>query len=336
LQVDEARALCQKALMVSGASEKNGAITADALVRAEADGQRGHGLSRVPSYAAQVIAGKVNGQAEPSIEDVKPGLFRVDAGNGFAYPAIKRALSELSSRASELGIAAAAIYRSHHFGVAGHPCEDMARQGLITFVYGNTPKAIAPYGAKKTVLGTNPVAFGAPLDRDPLVIDFALSVVARGKINAAKQAGKTIPKGWALGPDGKSTTNPEIALEGSMMPIGGVKGAALALMIEVMSACLAGSALSAEAPSLFDGDGKPPNLGQVILAIDAESLSGGMFAERMRDLAAIYDELDGARFPGSGRLKQRAKSNEQGLDVPVVLLEEIKALLADSCKDSHY
>lgn len=330
LQIEEARTLCRNAFIASGASEDNAEITSDALIRAEADGQRGHGLSRVPSYSAQVKTGKVNGQAEPLIEDVKPGLFRVNADYGFAYPAIKLALPELSRRTKDLGIAAAAIYRSHHFGVAGHPCEDLAGQGLITFVYGNTPKAIAPFGAKEKVLGTNPVAFGAPLGEslssDPLVIDFALSVVARGKINAAKQAGKAIPEGWAFSPDGQSTTDPETALAGSMAPIGGVKGAALALMIEVMSACLVGSALSAEAPSLFEGDGEPPNLGQVILAIDAESLSNGMFAGRINDLAAIYSELDGARFPGTGRLRQRLKSEEQGVEVPISLIDEIRAL----------
>jgi (2R)-3-sulfolactate dehydrogenase (NADP+) len=325
--IEEARSLCCGAFIAAGASAHNAAVTAGALVRAEADGQRGHGLSRVPSYAAQVKTGKVDGRVQPRLEDARPGLFRVDAGHGFAYPAIQLALPELTSRARALGIAAAAVYRSHHFGVAGHHCEDLARQGLIAFVYGNTPKAIAPFGAREKVLGTNPVAFAAPYEPDPLVIDFALSVVARGKINAARQAGKSIPEGWALGPDGVATTDPEIALQGSMLPIGGVKGAALALMIEVMSACLAGSALSAEAPSLFDGEGDPPSLGQVILAIDAQALSGGRFAGRIRDLAALYAELEGARFPGTGRLGQRQRSEERGLEVPVSLIEEIRALL---------
>jgi len=326
IQIDEARDLCCRALMGVGASKDNALITADALVRAETDGQHGHGLSRVPSYAAQVKTGKVNGRAHPEVENVKPGLFRVDADCGFAYPAFKLALPELARRTKKLGIAAAAIYRSHHFGVAGHPCEDLARQGLIAFVYGNTPKAIAPFGATQKVLGTNPIAFGAPLDDDPLVIDFALSVVARGKINAARQAGTTIPDGWALGPDGESTTDPGVALSGSMLPIGGAKGAALALLIEVMSACLAGAALSVEAPSLFEEAGEPPKLGQVILAVDAHTLSGGMFAERMRDLAEVYDELEGARFPGTGRLGKRSRSETQGVDVPVALMEEIRAL----------
>lgn len=315
------------AFMSAGAAEHNAGITARALVRAEADGQKGHGLSRVPSYAAQVESGKVNGSAQPAIENVRPGLFRVDAGYGFAYPALELALPELERRVKSQGIAAAAIYRSHHFGVAGHPCEDLARKGMVALIYGNTPKAIAPFGANQKVLGTNPVAFAAPQKGEPLVIDFALSVVARGKIMAARQAGSQIPQGWALGPDGEPTTDPETALQGSMVPIGGVKGAALALMIEVMSACLAGAALGVEAGSLFEADGPPPNLGQVLVAIDADALSGGSFAGRIEELAEIYESIEGARFPGLGRLQRRQVSHEKGLLVPSALLATINALL---------
>lgn len=326
ISIEQAFQRCYAALKNSGTAAVNARTTAEALVRAETDGQKGHGLSRVPSYAAQVRSGKVQGHATPQIVELKDGLFRVDAGFGFAYPAIKLALSELAPRTEKLGIAAAAIYHSHHFGVAGHPCEDLAKQGFIAFVYGNTPKAIAPFGARQKVLGTNPVAFAAPLEGDPLVIDFALSVVARGKIMAAKQAATEIPQGWALSPEGQPTTDPDTALAGSMVPVGGVKGAALALMIEIMSACLAGAALGIEASSLFEGEGDPPNLGQVIIAVDAQALSAGHFAGRIRDLTALYGTIEGARLPGLKRLENRQQALRHGLNVPAPLLEEIDAL----------
>jgi len=329
ITIDQAVECCCAALKNSGTPEDNARITAQALVRAESDGQKGHGFARVPSYAAQVRSGKVRGGAKPEIIDVKPGLFRIDAGFGFAYPAINLALSELAPRVRKFGIAAAAIYQSHHFGVAGHPCEDLARQGFIAFIYGNTPKAMAPFGASQKVLGTNPIAFAAPFEQDPLVIDFALSVVARGKIMAAKQGGTSIPEGWALGLDGTPTCDPETALAGSMVPIGGAKGAALALMIEIMSACLAGAALGTEAGSLLEGEGDSPNLGQVILAIDASSLSAGNFAGRIKDLAAVYETLEGARFPGLKRLENRAKARRDGLQIAEPLLAEINQLAQD-------
>ena len=326
LTKEQAMELSSCALAASGATQDNAVITAEALVRAEFDGQKGHGLSRVPSYCAQLRTGKVNGRAQPVLQRVKPGLLRIDASNGFAYPAIRLALPELGKRAKDLGIAAAAIYHSHHFGVAGHPCEDLAREGCIAFIYGNTPKAIAPFGAKEKVLGTNPIAFAAPGEEDPLVIDFAVSAVARGKIMAARQAGQNIPEGWALAPDGEPTTDPDTALQGSMVPIGGAKGAALALMVEVMSGCLAGAALSVEAGSLFEGVGDPPNLGQVLLAIDAQALSADAFGSRFKDLAAVYDRTEGARFPGLKRLQNRKAGAEQGVAVPAALVGEIKYL----------
>ncbi len=328
ISIDEAVELCCTALRKSGTSEDNARITAQALVRAESDGQKGHGLARVPSYAAQARSGKVQGRAKPEIRDVKPGLFRVDAGFGFAYPAINLVLSELPSRVRKLGIAAAAIYHSHHFGVAGHPCEDLAREGFIAFIYGNTPKAIAPFGRQGERCSVPiQIAFAAPFENDPLVIDFAMSVVARGKIMAAQKAGTQIPEGWALAPDGTPTSDPETALAGSMVPIGGVKGAALALMIEIMSACLAGAALGSEAGSLLEGEGDSPNLGQVILAIDASSLSAGNFAGRMRDLAAVYETLEGARFPGLKRLENRDKARKGGLQIAEPLMAEINQLV---------
>lgn len=326
VSIKEAFDICFQALTNSGTEEIAARDTAHALVRAEVDGQAGHGLSRIPSYAAQVQSGKVKGDARICLEGVRDGLFRINADHGFAYPAIRLAVGELALRAEKLGIAAAAIYHSHHFGVAGHPCEELARQGLVCFVYGNTPKAIAPFGAKEKILGTNPIAFAAPMTPDPLVIDFALSVVARGKIMAAQQTGSKIEKGWALTARGEPTTDPDLALAGSMLPIGGAKGAALALMVEVMSACLVGAAFGTEAGSLFEGEGAPPDLGQVIIALDAKALSAGQFASRIRQLKEVYEELAGARLPGTRRLQNRAMAAENGLSIPESLYDRILRL----------
>ena len=326
ITIDKAHQICQKALIRSGTKELTADIVAAALIRAEKDGQKGHGVSRIPSYAAQVQTGKIKGGALPVLEDVKPGLFRVNAHFGFAYPAIRLAIPELVLRAQKTGLAAAAIYHSHHFGVAGHHCEDLAEQGLVAFIYGNSPKALAPHGAKEKVLGTNPIAFAAPTEHEPLVIDMALSTVARGKILAARQTGSSIPEGWALDRDGKPTTDPEEAIQGSMMPIGGPKGAALALLVEVMSACLAGAALGVEASSLFEAEGAPPDLGQVILAIDPQPLSNDSFTEKMTALAEIYKSTEGARFPGTSRLNNRHRSTIDGLTIPESLLLEIQKL----------
>lgn len=326
LDIPSAEALVVAALVAADCAVDVAACVARALVRAEAEGQAGHGLSRVPFYAAQARVGKVRGQARPVLEDLRPGLFRVDAGHGFAYPAFQRALPELAARAKAQGIAACAITRSHHFGVAGHACEDLAAQGFVAFVYGNAPKSLAPWGAKEAVLGTNPIAFGAPMAGAPLVIDMAVTTVAKGKIMAAARDGRAIPEGWALDAEGRPTTDPVAGMAGSMAPMGGAKGAALSLMVEVMSACLVGAALGYEASSLFDDKDGPPNLGQSLIAVDAAALSRGAFDERIATLAGIYDRLDGARLPGTRRLEARERAAREGLDLPGALVDEIETL----------
>jgi (2R)-3-sulfolactate dehydrogenase (NADP+) len=327
LTLADAETLVRDALIASDTSAANAASVARALVRAEADGQRGHGLSRVPTYAAQARVGKIRGHATPIVEQAAPAALRADAAYGFAFPAFDLTIPLLADLAARTGIAAAAIRRSHHFGVAGHPCEALAERGLIAFVYGNSPKALAPHGATRPVLGTNPIAFAAPMaDGPPLVIDLAVTTVARGKILAAKEAGRQIPEGWALNSAGEPTTDPAAALLGSMAPIAGPKGAALALMVEVMSACLVGAAMGTEGSSLLNADGGPPDLGQSVIALDPQALSGGVYLSRMADLAAIYAATEGARLPGTTRLANRARAATEGLTLPASLLASIRAI----------
>ena len=323
----DATALCHAALVASNTSDENAAYVAEALVQAEADGHGGHGLSRIPSYTAQSRVGKVDGFAVPSLEVLRPAAIAVDAGHGFAFPAIALAIPDLAQRCRSQGIAAAVIRRSHHFGVAGHACEKLAAQGMIAFMFGNAPKSMAPWGAREPVLGTNPIAFAAPMaDGPPLVIDLATTSVVRGKILAARDLGEAIPEGWALDPDGNPTTDANLALQGTVAPMGGAKGAALGLMVEVMAACLTGSTLGADATSLFDDQGLPPDLGQTMLAIDAKALSGGMYTSRIAALAGIYHDLDGARLPGQRRLLAREKAAKEGLTIRSALLEQIKRI----------
>lgn len=326
LTLDEAHALCVAALIAADTSPENAQSVARALVSAEASGQSGHGLSRIPSYTSQSASGKVQGRARPTLTQLRPAVIRVDAGNGFAFPAFDLALPELATRAQTNGIAIGTIAHSHHFGVAGWHCERLAELGCIGFVYGNAPKSLAPWGSGTAVLGTSPIAFAAPGPDAPLVIDMATTAVTRGKILAAREIGEPIPEGWALGPDGQPTTDAATALKGTVAPMAGAKGAALALMVEVMSACLVGSALSAEASNLFDPEGPPPDLGQCILAIDAGIVSSGAFASRIADLIAIYDGLDDARLPGTRRLECRAKAARDGLQISSTLVEQIRGI----------
>lgn len=329
LSLEAAHALVKQALVQAGTSEANAESVAAALVAAEADGQRGHGLSRVAAYAAQVQCGKVDGQALPKVEVLSPAAVRIDAGAGFAFPALERAHKELRRMVSDSVVAVAGVHHSHHFGQAGYHVERLAEKGLVALMVGNSPAAMAPWGGNRGIFGTNPIAFAAPREgHPPLVIDLSLSKVARGKVMAAAKTGQRIPEGWAIDPEGKATTDPEAALAGTMIPMGDAKGAALALMVEVLSASLLGANHAFEASSFLDAEGPPPGTGQFLLAIDPRPLSGGSFARRLEVLIAALEAQPGARLPGSRRFELRARAAREGIAVPAVLLAEIRTLIA--------
>ncbi len=330
VDLNELRALCVRALVANRTANANAEQVAAALVAAEADGLKGHGLSRIPSYAAQARCGKVDGFAVPSLERVRPGAIRVDAGHGFAYPALSAAIEALNEAAADLGIAAAAVTRSHHFGAAGHHVERLAEAGLVALLFGNSPKAIAPWGGHVPLFGTNPIAFAAPRRGDPpLVIDLSLSKVARGRIMVAAQKGEPIPRGWALDETGEPTTDAQRALRGVMLPIGDAKGYALVLMVEILAAALTGSNFGFEASSFFDTDGPPPGVGQFCIAIAPDFYSDDRFADRLDGLIAAIGEQDHVRLPGERRLALRAKAQTEGVDVDPAVYAEIQSLAGD-------
>ena len=330
LTLADAEALCTRALAASNTSSANARSTAKALVRAEADGQHGHGLSRVPSYAAQAASRKVDGMATPTVERVAPALLRVDAASGFAYPAIDLVCESLPVVVRDTGVAAAAIHNSHHLGQAGAHAERLADDGLVAIVLTNSPKAITFWGGSQPMMGTNPIAFAAPRGAgEPLVIDMSLSKVARGKVLAAKRAGDAIPDSWALDAEGNATTDPEKAMHGSMLPIGDAKGAALVLMVEILTAALTGSQFGYEASSFFDAEGKPPHVGHLVIVFDPERTSGGSFGARIDDILGRIEETDGARIPGTSRLASRARAAAEGLEIPAALYAEINSIVDD-------
>lgn len=305
-----------------GCSPDNASSVARALVAAEADGLKGHGLSRIPTYLAMLATGKVDGKAVPTISSTASGVLSIDACDGYAYPAIDLAIRELPALARRQGIAVAAIRRSNHCGAAGHHVERLAREGLVALMFANTPAAIAPWGGRTAIFGTNPIAFAAPLEGvEPVVIDLSVSKVARGNILAAKQKKQSIPEGWALDADGHATTDADAALSGTMVPLGDAKGAALALMVEILSACLIGANRSKDATSFFDGKGPPPGVGQLMIVFDPAAFGNASFGASMTALAGSILSQDGPRLPGSRRIASRKKAVDDGLVIPNEVLE---------------
>ena len=327
LSFNEAHQLIETALRASRTSEHNAQSVASALVQAEMDGQKGHGFSRVPAYCGQAQSGKVNGFAKAKIKRAAPSILSVDACHGFAYPVFDQLIEDLPAIAESQGLVAASIFHSHHCGQAGFHVERLADKGLVALLVANTPKAIAPWGGQSGLFGTNPIAFATPVDgKAPLVIDLSLSKVARGKIMAASQRGEPIEEGLAFDKDGMPTTDASAALKGTMAAIGDAKGAALALMVEIMAAGLTGAKFSYEAGSFFTSDGEPPAVGQLLLAFDPVHFGGPAYTDRMAMLCETMLMQDGVRLPGQNKRAMREKAAAEGLSISAALLDQIRDL----------
>ncbi len=327
LSVDEAYALVEAALTASATSATNAVSVARALVGAELAGQGGHGLRRVPAYAAQARAGKVDGHAVPAAQRTRPGAVHIDAGHGFAYPALDLAVEELAAIVPAQGIAAAGIFRSHHAGVAGLAVEALAEKGLVALLFANAPAAMAPWGGRRALYGTDPIAFAAPVDGgEPIVVDVSLSKVARGKIMAAGQRGEAIPEGWAFDAEGRPTTDAQAALSGTMAPLGEAKGTALALMVELLVAGLTGANFGYEQSSFFDDHGPPPGTGQLMIAIDPGAFGGVRAMARFTEMADAIAVSGGARVPGRRRQELRVRLRRDGIPFDTALVDQIQRI----------
>ncbi|HUJ01036.1 MAG TPA: Ldh family oxidoreductase [Usitatibacter sp.] len=332
IRPEELERLMAAALVRSGASESMARSTARALVTAEMEGLASHGASRIPQYCAHVKNGRANGNAVPVIARDSRAACLVDARGGLAFEACGLAVREAMRRAREFGVAFVSVTNSNHFGVAAYHIEPLAEAGLVGIAFGNSPAAMPAWGGKRPLFGTNPIAAVFPRrSAPPLVVDVSLSAVARGKIMVAAREGREIPEGWAVDKDGRATTDAKAALEGSMLPAGGVKGAMLALTVELLACALSGAAFGFESDSFFTEEGKPTRIGQGFLAVDPGALAGReVFLDRVEALVAAMLESPQVRLPGARRQELREKARAAGIRVPDDLLARIRALAGET------
>jgi (2R)-3-sulfolactate dehydrogenase (NADP+) len=328
ISAEKLQTLATQALAHAGASPHAAACAARALVAADLQGIGSHGVSRIPLYAAHLRHRRVIGEAIPHIAHERKAACLIDAGNGMGYPACEMAITELIQRAREFGVAYVGITNSNHIGMTGHHLEPLAAAGLVSLVFSSSPAAMNAWGGKRPVFGTNPIAAAFPRKNAwPLIVDLSLSEVARGKVMLAAQEGKPIPPGWALDVNGKPTTDANAALKGSMLPAGGVKGAMLALMIEILTVALTGAAFAYEVDSFFAETGNMARLGQGFIAIDPGALTGNeTYLSRLDDLVATMLADEDVRLPGYRRFENRDAALSSGITIPDALFAQLTAL----------
>jgi (2R)-3-sulfolactate dehydrogenase (NADP+) len=316
--------LTARALKRAGASKALAQATAQALMAAEAEGLGGHGLSRVALYCQHLREGRANGKAKPRVIRRKGATALIDAGGGLAFLACAMAVKEAIARAGRLGVSFVGVTNSHHMGALAYHLAPIAQAGMVGLAFSISPAAINAWGGKRAFYGTNPVAAVFPrANAEPVVVDLSLTEVTRGKIMVYAKEGKPIPPGWAVDKDGNPTTDAKAALTGSLNAIGGVKGAALALMVELLCVGLTGAAFSFENDSYFE-PGNKPRIGHAILAIDPRALAGSeAYFSRLEVMITSMLRDEGVRLPGARRQKLTAAAREQGITIADQQLAEL-------------
>ncbi|MBT8767836.1 Ldh family oxidoreductase [Metapseudomonas boanensis] len=328
LSFNELRDLLASIFERHGTSAQVAATLADNCAAAQRDGSDSHGVFRIPGYLSSLGSGWVNGRAEPKVEDVAPSFVRVDAGGGFAQPALAAARELLLAKVRESGIALLAIRNSHHFAALWPDVEPFAREGLVALSFVNSMTSVVPHGGHSALFGTNPIAFAAPRGQgDPLVFDLATSAIANGDVQIAAREGKQLPEGFGVDAQGQPTRDPKAILDGgALLPFGGYKGSALSMMVELLAAALTGGNFSFE----FDWSGHPgaqtPWTGQLLILIDPDRGASRSFAERCETLIARMAEAGQDRQPGDRRYRQRARAEVEGIALPAGELAKLRAL----------
>lgn len=324
----ELQGLLQSIFQRHGCSAAVAGVLAHNCASAQRDGAHSHGVFRMPGYVSTLASGWVNGCAIPQVTDVAAGFVRVDAGGGFAQPALAAARAMLVEKARSAGIAVLAIHNSHHFAALWPDVEPFADEGLVALSVVNSMTCVVPHGARKPLFGTNPIAFAAPCaGHDPIVFDMATSAMAHGDVQIAARAGQQLPEGMGVDADGQPTTDPKAILEGgALLPFGGHKGSALSMMVELLAAALTGGHFSWEFDWASHPGAKTPWTGQLIIVIDPSKAEGDRFAQRSRELVEQMQAVGLSRMPGERRYREREIAQREGVVVTEVELQELKAL----------
>lgn len=301
VSLDKIEMLTRAALERHGAAGWVAGEVAHAVRKAEAVGNKICGLYYLESYCQQLQTGRVKGDVEPVVSRPKPGAVMVDAKFGFAQAAFARALPEAVKAVQECGVASLAVGHAHTCTALGYFTEQIAQAGYIGLGMTNASSIVAPPGGRTRVIGTNPVAFSVPDGKGGIGMQFdqSTTTVALGKITMAKAAGESIPEGWAVDAGGNPTTDPEAALKGSLVSMGGYKGWGFGLMAELLTAGLTASVTSRDVAALKTPEGAPHDLGQYYLLMDP-GMSGAFF-NRLEQVADAVALDEGARMPGQGR-----------------------------------
>ncbi|KAL2350161.1 putative malate/L-lactate dehydrogenase [Cryomyces antarcticus] len=325
-----ARTFVQAVLTGNGVPQENAAIVANCVVAADLRGVDTHGINRIPSYMARIRQGVLNATASPELHQTTPVVAQVDGHNTFGFLSAHLGMSSAVSMAQTYGIGMVSVKHSNHFGMSAWIVQQALDAGMMSLVFTNSSPALPVWGGRGKLMGVSPIACGAPAGRTkPFILDMAPSVAARGKIYKAKRRGEKIPVDWALDAEGRRTDDPAAALEGVMLPMGGPKGSALSIMMDVFSGVLSGSAFAGHVTNPYDPS-RPADVGHFLVAIKPDLFMDlEEFKERMDYLyqRVVGSErmagVDRVFFPGEIEQLTQEERTRNGIPYVEAEIEEL-------------
>ena len=328
----EVEKLVYKIFLKHGMSSNHSKISAKAIINAELIGAPSHGLARLKMYCDRINKKLINPKPKIKIKKISSSISHVDANNSIGFVAGEVGIKQAIKNAKKTGIGLVGIKNSGHYGLSGYYAEQAVKKNLIAFCFTNAPPAIAPYGARKSLFGTNPVCFGTPTsNKIPFIFDSSVSIINRGKIRVAARNKKKIPEGVALDKHGKPTTDALKALAGVQLPIAGFRGSGFAWMVDILSGVLTGGNHGGKVKDPFDDFSGPQNIGHLFFLLKP-NLFIGNYSQRIKENIKRIKRLPKIKgvkeilYPGENKFRRYKKNLKRNIIIPKNIQKDIEEL----------
>tara|TARA_B100001057_G_scaffold151348_1_gene151262 strand:+ start:2779 stop:3798 length:1020 start_codon:yes stop_codon:yes gene_type:complete len=315
-----------------GLSQDHARISANALINAELVGAYGHGISRLKMYCDRIKKKLINSKPNIKIKKISQSITHINADNSIGFVAADIAIKNAIKNAKKSGIGLVAVKNSGHYGLSGYYAEQAVKKNLITMIYTNAPPAIAPHGSLKSLFGTNPICFGAPVSKKiPFILDTSISMINRGKIRVAERNKTSIPEGVALDKYGKPTTDPKKALQGVQLPIASFRGSGLAWMVDILSGVLTGGNHAGRVKDPFEDFSGPQNIGHLFITFKTNlfvkdyDLRIKDNIKRVKNLPKIKGVKE-IMYPGQNKYKRFISNSKKEIYVSKLIKKDLKNL----------
>ena len=325
--------IIKKIFLNYGLSNTHAEVSSNYIIRAELLGASSHGLARLKMYCDRLKRKIINPKPEIKIKKISQSITHIDADNSIGFVAADIGIKNAISNATKTGFGLVGIKNSGHYGLSSFYAEQAVKKNLIVFCFTNAPPAIAPFGSKKALFGTNPICFGTPTGKKiPFILDASASIINRGKIRRAEKLNQKIPSGIALDKYGNPTTNAKKALEGVQLPIAGFKGSGLAWMVDIISGVLTGANHGGKVKDPFKDFTGPQNVGHLFITIKPSIFIGKKYLSQIKKNIGSVKRLPKSNrikhilYPGEKKYSNYQKNLKRGIEIPKNILEEINKL----------